>query len=42
MVGAIQTLFMMAPQIERSIGIDVFVEEQVDAHVDTIVRLFDL
>ncbi|MEL7189808.1 MAG: TetR family transcriptional regulator [Pseudomonadota bacterium] len=42
MMGAIQTLFMMAPQIERSFGIDVFVEEQVDAHVDAIMRLFDL
>ncbi|MEP2734813.1 MAG: TetR family transcriptional regulator [Erythrobacter sp.] len=42
MMGAIQTLFMMAPQIERSFGIDVFVEEQVEAHVEAIMRLFDL
>jgi len=42
MMGAIQTLFMMAPQIERSFGVNVFAPEQVDAHVDTILRLFDL
>ncbi len=42
MMGAIQTIFMMAPQIERSFGIDVFDEKQIDHHVDTIMRLFDL
>jgi uncharacterized membrane protein len=42
MMGAIQTVFMMAPQIERSFGIDMFEEQQIDAHVDAIIRLFDL
>ncbi len=42
MMGAIQTLFMMAPQIERSFGVDVFTPEEIEAHVDAIMRLFDL
>lgn len=41
-MGAIQTIFMMAPQIERSFGVDVFTDEQVEAHCDAIVRLFNL
>lgn len=40
MMGAIQTIFMMGPQIERSFGIDVFDDAQVEKHVDTIMRLF--
>jgi AcrR family transcriptional regulator len=42
MMGAIQTIFMMAPQIERSFGVDVFSEKQVENHVDSIMRLFDI
>jgi AcrR family transcriptional regulator len=42
MMGAIQTIFMMAPQIERSFGVDVFDDQQVENHVDTIMRLFKL
>jgi AcrR family transcriptional regulator len=42
MMGAIQTIFMMAPQIERSFGVDVFAEKQVETHVDSIMRLFNI
>ncbi len=42
MMGAIQTIFMMAPQIERSFGVDVFSEKQIENHVDSILRLFDI
>jgi TetR/AcrR family transcriptional regulator len=42
MMGAIQTIFMMAPQIERSFGVDVFSAKQVENHVDSIMRLFDI
>jgi len=42
MMGATQTIFMMAPQIERSFGIDVFDDKQVESHVDSIIRLFNL
>ena len=41
-MGAIQTIFMMAPQIERSFGVDVFTEEQIEKHVDAIMKLFNL
>ena len=41
-MGAVQTIFMMAPQIERSFGVDVFEEEQVEAHVNAIMHLFGL
>jgi AcrR family transcriptional regulator len=40
MMGAIQTIFMMAPQIEHSFGVDVFSERQIENHVDSIMRLF--
>jgi AcrR family transcriptional regulator len=42
MMGAIQTIFMMAPQIERSFGVDVFSEKQVENHVDSIMQLFNI
>lgn len=42
MMGAVQTLFVMAPQIERSFGVDVFQDEQIEAHVDAIMHLFGL
>jgi AcrR family transcriptional regulator len=42
MMGAIQTVFMMAPQIERSFGVDVFSEKQIESHVESIMRLFDI
>lgn len=41
-MGAIQTIFMMAPQVEQSFGVDVFDEEQVEAHVNAILQLFGL
>jgi AcrR family transcriptional regulator len=40
MMGAIQTIFMMAPQIEHSFGVDVFSERQIENHVDSIMKLF--
>ena len=42
MMGAIQTLFVMAPQIERSFETDVFDAEQVDNHIESIMRMFRL
>jgi uncharacterized membrane protein len=42
MMGAIQTIFMMAPQIERSFGVNVFSEKQIESHVESIMRLFDI
>ncbi len=42
MMGAIQTIFMMAPQIERSFGVDVFSERQIESHIESIMRLFDI
>lgn len=42
MMGAIQTIFMMGPQIQRSFGVDVFSDQQVESHVDSIMRLFDI
>lgn len=39
-MGAIQTIFMMAPQIENSFGVDVFSERQIENHVDSIMKLF--
>lgn len=41
-MGAIQTIFTMAPQIERSFGVDIFTDEQIEAHVDAVMRLFNL
>ena len=42
MMGAIQTIFMMAPQIERSFGIDVFDPQQVENHAESILLLFNI
>ncbi|QYO65104.1 TetR/AcrR family transcriptional regulator [Leptolyngbya sp. 7M] len=42
MMGAIQTIFMMAPQIDRSFGVDVFDDRQIESHIDTVMRLFNL
>lgn len=36
---AAQNLFLMAPFIEHAFGIDVFSEEQIEKHVDAVVRL---
>ena len=41
-MGAVQTIFVMAPQVERSFGVDVFEEKQIDAHVNAILQLFGL
>ena len=41
-MGAVQTIFVMAPQVERSVGVDVFEEKQIDAHVNAILQLFGL
>lgn len=42
MMGATQTLFMMAPQVKRSFGIDVFDDHQIEQQVDAIMQLFRL
>ena len=42
MMGAVQTIFMMGPQIERSFGVDVFRDDQIEKHVDAIIDLFGL
>lgn len=38
--AAAQMIFLMAPQIEHSYGIDVFEDSEVDQHIDAILKLF--
>ncbi|MEP5759062.1 MAG: hypothetical protein ABJ327_07090, partial [Litoreibacter sp.] len=42
MMGAIQTIFMMAPQIERSFKVNVFAEEQIEQHIEAVFGLLHL
>lgn len=41
-MGAIQTIFMMAPQIERSFKVDVFADEQIEQHIEAVFALLNL
>lgn len=38
--AAAQTIFLMAPQIEHSYGIDVFEDSEVEKHIEAVVKLF--
>jgi uncharacterized membrane protein len=37
--SASQNLFLMAPFVEHAFGIDVFQDDQIEKHVDAVVKL---
>jgi hypothetical protein len=37
--SASQNLFLMAPFVEHAFGIDVFKDEQIEKHIDAVVKL---
>jgi AcrR family transcriptional regulator len=39
LTGAAHTIFMTAPHIERSLGIDVFSEEETEKHIEAVMQL---
>jgi AcrR family transcriptional regulator len=39
LTGAAQTIFLMAPQIEHSFGVDVFDDEQIEKHITSVLQL---
>lgn len=38
-VAACRTLFLMAPEISRNFGVDVFADEEIERHIDSLVKL---
>ncbi len=38
-IAAAKNIFLMAPEIKRAFDIDVFDDEQIDAHIDAVLKL---